>query len=168
MIILETERLLLESVRDDDFEDFFRLQSDPEVMRFIRKPETDRSVVRGRMEEWARYTAANPGLGVWALRDKASGAFAGYCVLRHVLFTPGRDLEVGYTVAPEFSGRGLATELTQALARYAFERFAPPRLVAFTDPNHVRSQRVLEKSGFVYAGTQSVYAEVDAFFVLEP
>jgi ribosomal-protein-alanine N-acetyltransferase len=167
MTVLETQRLRIDAIRDADFDILYRLQSDPETMRFIRKPETDPEVVRGRMEEWKQYAAGNPGLGVWAIRWKETGAFAGYGVLRHVKFEPGREFEVGYTVAPEFWGRGIASEFTRAMVEYAFRTMDAPRVVAYTDPDHRKSQRVLEKCGFRYTGADSVYGEVDAVFTLE-
>lgn len=165
MTILETPRLCIDSIRDADFDILFRLQSDPETMRFIRQPETDPAAVRSRMNDWARYGEENPGLGVWAIRWKDTGVFAGYGVLRHVKFQPGRELEVGYTVAPEFWGQGIASEFTRAMVHYAFETMNAPHVVAFTDPKHVNSQRVLTRCGFVYAGTENVYADADARFV---
>lgn len=167
LLLPETPRLRLAFVNHDDFDDIWRLQSDPDVMRYIRTAETDPEVVRQRIERYLTYQAANPGLGVVSMRRKPDGAFAGYGVLRHVDFEPGRDLEVGYTIAPESAGRGLATELTRALVRYAFERFQAPRVVAFTDPENLASQNVLRKCGFHYAGVETVYSDNDSFFVLK-
>jgi ribosomal-protein-alanine N-acetyltransferase len=166
-LALETPRLHLTLVETSDFDAIWRLQSDPEVMRYIRKAETDREVVRQRLAMWSAYNAANPGFGVVALRLKPDGDFVGYAVLRHVNFQPDQEIEVGYTIATEFAGRGLATELTRALTQYAFERLGAPRVVAYTDPENLASQNVLRKCGFHFAGAGTVYSANDAFFVLD-
>jgi RimJ/RimL family protein N-acetyltransferase len=57
-------------------------------------------------------------------------------------------VEIGYGIAPEWQGQGIATTAVErliAIARAAGAR----RLVAGTDPDNVPSQRVLEKNGFV-------------------
>jgi RimJ/RimL family protein N-acetyltransferase len=56
---------------------------------------------------------------------------------------------VGYWLAPEARGRGIATAATIALAGWAFERFHPTRLALHAEPANVASVRVAEKSGFV-------------------
>jgi ribosomal-protein-alanine N-acetyltransferase len=148
-----------------DFDTVYRLQSDPKTMRYIRDPEHDPELTRARMRHWAQYREENPGRGFWMLDRVDSGAAAGFCLLRTVQFLPGNDLEIGYILAPSEWGQGLATEAAQALLNYARVRFDPPRVVAFTDPNHHRSQNVLLKCGFEPAGIVSVYAEEDAYFV---
>ncbi|TMA18342.1 MAG: GNAT family N-acetyltransferase [Deltaproteobacteria bacterium] len=63
---------------------------------------------------------------------------------------PGADgaVEIGYSIAPGFRGRGLATEAARELVRLAF---ADPRVlvvVAHTLAVWNASTRVLEKNGF--------------------
>jgi RimJ/RimL family protein N-acetyltransferase len=167
MITFETERLHLDGIRDSDFDILFELQTTPDALRFYRQSKADPAVVRSRMADWARYALDHPGLGVWAIRWKETGAFAGYGVLRHVRYEPGRELEVGYSVAPEFRRRGIAREFTRTISQYALNQLQAPRVVAYTDPGHTISQRVLEKCGFVYDGTENMYADADARYVLD-
>lgn len=160
MLPPDTARLRFREVHPDDLSQLFRLQSDPVTMRFIRPPTDDLAVVEERMQQWAVYQAANPGLGVWNFETLENGAFAGYCVLRAVDWLPGNDLEVGYVIAPELWGRGLATEIAAALCRYGFAHFPVDKLVAFTDPANLASQRVLAKCGFARIGIeQNSYGE---------
>ena len=60
-------------------------------------------------------------------------------------FTP--CVEIGWRLAAEYWGRGLATEGARAITAYAFEILKLPELVSFTVPGNVRSQRVMEKLG---------------------
>jgi len=152
MTIYNTARICIREFREGDLEPLFRLMSDPEIMRYIRAPDTEIEMVRNRLVTWAAYHAEHPKLGVFALESIEDGAFAGYCVARHVGFEAGKDLEVGYAIAPELAGKGLATEVAQGLSDYLFDAFPVDKLVAFTDPRNVVSQRVLEKSGFQRTG----------------
>jgi len=74
----------------------------------------------------------------------ASGGFKG----------PPRDgtAEVGYSVLPQFQGRGYATEMVGGLIRWAFDQPGVIRLVAETEWANPASVRVLRKAGFSSLG----------------
>lgn len=156
--MIETSRLFMRPIAVTDFPEVFRLMSDPEVMKHIRPATDDPEAVRSRMSDWDRYMQANPGLGVFWVEWKADGAFVGYVVARHVDFNPATgEYEVGYTIAPEHWGKGLATEITQGLCAYVFEQFGPHYIVAFTAFDNLPSIHVLKKAGFEDAGERDVY-----------
>lgn len=156
--MIETTRLRIRPILESDFPDVFRMQSDPEIMRHIRPAVDDPEIVRGRMADWMKYNEENPGLGVFALEWKASGAFAGYAVARHVDYNPATgEYEVGYVIARECWGLGLATEVTRALCAYLFESVRPAYIVAFTALENSASQHVLLKSGFTATGIRKIY-----------
>lgn len=144
-------------VSQDDFDFFYRLQSDPDLMRFIRPAETDTQVIRERIETLVKYGRENPGLGSLIVEWKESGQPAAMAVLRHIEYQPENELELGYVIAPEFQGKGLATEIAGALADYAFRRFSAPLVVAVTDPENLVSQKVLLKCGFRLKGKRFIY-----------
>ncbi len=168
MAIFETQRLLVRQLADTDFSDMYRLLSDPETMRYIRAPYTEEQQARDRMLFWAEYAKKCPGLGTLVIELKDSGAFVGFCVARHVAYDPSsQEYEIGYILAPEFRGQGLASELVPPLSRYCFEQSQAQHLVAFTDPGNTASQRVLTKSGFRYIGTRQTADGTSAEFWLE-
>ena len=55
---------------------------------------------------------------------------------------------VGYWMAPEARGRGLASAATRALTAWAFETLGPARIALHAEPANVASCRVAEKCGF--------------------
>lgn len=67
-------------------------------------------------------------------------------------FAGADTAELGYRVAEEAAGRGVATAAVQELCRVAATRYGLRRLRAATSTDNVASQRVLLKSGFVPAG----------------
>ncbi len=154
---IETPRLHIRPLTMADFEFYYLLQSDPDTMRYIRPPEPDREVVRERVNTLEQYGAAYPGLGSKMVIWKETQALVATCVLRHVDYQPENELELGYIIMPEFRGLGLATEITRALAAYAFTRFAAPYVVAVTDPDNLASQKVLLKCGFQVVGRRFIY-----------
>ena len=61
-------------------------------------------------------------------------------------------VEIAYGVAPEFEGRGYATEAAAALVTFAFDFNEVELIRAHTLPMSIASQRVLAKCGFIYVG----------------
>jgi RimJ/RimL family protein N-acetyltransferase len=60
--------------------------------------------------------------------------------------------DVGFTILPEESGKGYATEAGKRLLEYARKNLNIEGAFGFCDPENVRSRRVLEKLGMVYRG----------------
>lgn len=156
--MIETKRLRIRAITEADFPYIFRIQSDPEIMFHIRPAVDDPEIVRSRMADWQKYNLEQPGLGTFAVEWLESGAFAGYVVARHVDFDPASgEYEVGYIIAKEHWGRGVASEVTPALCDYLFRRSYLDYVVAFTAFENTASQQVLLKSGFLETGVRNVY-----------
>jgi ribosomal-protein-alanine N-acetyltransferase len=68
-----------------------------------------------------------------------------------------RRAEIGYEVAPEYWGRGLATEAVRRLATYGFEELGLNRIEATTSLGNAASIRVLDKAGFTEEGVLREY-----------
>ena len=58
-------------------------------------------------------------------------------------------VEIGYGLAPGYHGKGLGTEMVQAMSDWLLSRADVSRVRARTLPSNVASGRVLEKAGFV-------------------
>jgi ribosomal-protein-alanine N-acetyltransferase len=76
--------------------------------------------------------------------------------------TPKADIyrknsEVGYFVAPEFWGRGIASSALKAVTAYAFRTFDIIRVYAEPFADNIGSRRVLEKAGYTLEATFKNY-----------
>lgn len=67
--------------------------------------------------------------------------------------TADGTVEIGYAIVPSEHGNGYATEATGALVRHAFDDPRVKRVAAETLADGTASIRVLEKNGFVSAGS---------------
>jgi len=166
--LLETPRLHLRPLSQDDFDFYYHLQNDPDTMRYIRPPEPDRAVVQERIDILLKYAQEYPGLGSMVVFWKKTQEPVASAVLRHLDYQQENDLELGYVIAPGFRGIGLATEIAQGIATYAFDRFAAPKVVAVTDPKNLVSQKVLLKCGFLLKGSRFIYGSDCLEFVMKP
>jgi RimJ/RimL family protein N-acetyltransferase len=145
--VLETERLRLRSWKPSDREPFAKLNADPRVMEFfprrLNREESDAMVVRIGNHLRAK------GFGLYAAELRGEGRFIGYVGLYtptfEAHFTP--CVEIGWRLASDFWGQGLATEGATAVVRHAFENLGLDEIVSFTVPANHRSIRVMEKIG---------------------
>ncbi len=147
--ILETDRLLLRRWRVSDREPFRAINADRRVMEFfpalLTAEETDQAIVRieKHFEEH--------GFGLYAAELRATGTMVGYVGLSiprfHAPFMPA--VEIGWRLAFEVWGQGLATEGAHAAVEHAFRNLRLAMIVSFTVPGNVRSRRVMEKIGMV-------------------
>lgn len=138
---LRTPRVLLRPWREDDLEPFAALNADPRVMEHfpatLARAESD--VLAARI----RTHFDEHGYGLWAV--DVDGVFAGFTGLAWSEVTGARALEIGWRLAPEFWGRGLATDAATAALAYGLVR--EPRIVSFTAVSNVRSWRLMERIG---------------------
>jgi RimJ/RimL family protein N-acetyltransferase len=143
---VETERLLLRPFVEDDAEAFFRLNSDPLVMRYTGNP-LMQSVEEARASLLSRPIAdyRKHGYGRWACVCKEDGRLIGFAGLKYL--PELNEVDLGYRLLPAYWGKGLATEASVASLAYGFERLGLQRIIGLVEPANVASVRVLEKVG---------------------
>jgi RimJ/RimL family protein N-acetyltransferase len=147
---IKTDRLLLRRWRESDRLPFQSMSADPRVMEHFPAPLTH--------EESAAFLERidnhfeDHGFGLFAVELLESGTFAGFIGLAippfDAPFMPA--VEVGWRLAIEYWGRGLATEGARAALRYGFDTLALDSIVSFTVPANLRSRRVMEKLGMTH------------------
>jgi RimJ/RimL family protein N-acetyltransferase len=127
------------------------LWSDPETVRYISgKPST-------RSESWSRllrYIGHWQALsyGYWVVEDRTTGEYLGEVGLADYKrdITPSLEPwpEIGWVLAGQARGRGLATEAVAAALDWSDRMLAAERTVCIMDPGHHASIRVASKNGF--------------------
>jgi RimJ/RimL family protein N-acetyltransferase len=164
-VIAETERLLLREYVEDDAEALFRLNSDPEVMRFVpdgplpsieaaRKTLSDRSIADYRKH----------GFGRWACILKSTGENIGFAGLKYL--PEFGEIEVGFRFMRAHWGRGLATEAALASVRYGFTDLGLKQIIGLVMPENLASVRVLQKAGLHYAETVTCWGHEFSKYVI--
>ena len=61
-------------------------------------------------------------------------------------------IEASYDLAKEYWGKGIMTKALKECIKYTFNNFNVNRIEAYAMPENIRSQKVLEKCGFVFEG----------------
>jgi len=148
MFHLETERLLIREWQRADRPALAGMATDPEVMRYIHggMPFTDAEI--DEMMARQMRQAAEFGLCMGALVEKATGCVVGVAGTQP-LGTTG-ELEIGWWLARDVWGRGYATEAGRAAMLHVLETLDRPRVLAIIDPDNEPSKRVVARLGMLY------------------
>lgn len=147
------ERVLLRPIELDDAAAAHGIYGDPEVMRFVGAGGAVSPGTTAQMITDYRRHQREHGFAFWAVVDRGTDALIGDAGLELTRF----GIELGYTLARTAWGRGLATEAAQLCVDAAFGPLDIPRLVAVADDENPASARVLQKLGFLPAGTVTAY-----------
>lgn len=146
---LETERLILRPLTEQDAEFILELLNDPSFIRNIgdrkvRTVEGARVYIRnGPVASYAKY-----GFGLCLVELKETSESIGMCGLikRETL----HDVDIGYAFLPRYWSKGYAIESARAVKKFARDVIGLRRLVAIVDPQNTGSIRVLEKIGMTF------------------
>ena len=148
--ILLTDRLILRHWRESDREPFARLNADPRVMQFLPRllSREESDAAAERIEDHFR----RHGFGLYAAELRERNGFIGFIGLSIPAFKARFSpcIEIGWRLAAEHWGQGLATEGASAVARHAFADLGLSEIVSFTVPANARSRRVMEKLGMTH------------------
>jgi len=137
---LESERLRLRPLREDDLPDLFAVFADPDVMRYWST----------RLVQVAQNFDARTGFK-WDITRKDNDRVIGTTSLFR-LDTPHQTAEIGYALGSAHWGNGYAAEAVHRVCRFGFEDLALRRIEADIDPRHHASIHVVEKAGFQREG----------------
>jgi len=147
--VLETERMILKQLDENQVDMLFELRSDPETMRYVNRPlAKTREDAEQHLHLITSKIEANEGIN-WGLflreqPDRAIGVMGHYRI-----HTEHFRSEVGYMLLRPYWGQGLVAEALSAVLRYGFETMHLHSTEAIIDPANTASARVLEKNGFV-------------------
>ena len=149
MIPLVTERLILRAWRGEDRAPFAAINADPVVMQHY--PETLTELESNAIVDRLEQTLADTGMTIFAAEEQASGRFIGMIGLKPVSpqLPIAPAVELGWRLAADVWGQGLATEGARAVLRAGFDDYGLDRLLAFTTPQNTASRRVMEKIGLI-------------------
>lgn len=145
---IETERLILRRITNNDVDEVFELRSNPETMKYIPRPlakTTEDALEHIVMIEDKIET--NIGIN-WGISLKNSPKLLG--IIGFYRMQPENyRAEIGYILLPEFHGKGIITEAVNRLITYGFDDLKLHSIEAVIDPENFASEKVLQKCGFV-------------------
>lgn len=147
---IETERLFLREISENDVYDMFEYASLPYVGPVAGwEPHTSYLYTRDVIKTYRKKPFYGQ-LSVFAVCLKSSKKMIGTCEL-HSYFKDFKA-ELGYTINPKYWGKGYAVEASKAMIYWGFEDLNLKRIECCSFTNNTQSQRVSEKLGLTYEG----------------
>jgi RimJ/RimL family protein N-acetyltransferase len=147
---IETPRLILREWTAADREPFARLNADGRVMEHF--PSVLTTEESDAMADRIEANLERRGFGLFAAELRATGRFIGFIGLSvpafEAHFTP--CVEIGWRIAFDCWGQGLATEGAREVLRCGFDILELGEIVSFAVTANLRSRRVMERIGMTH------------------
>jgi RimJ/RimL family protein N-acetyltransferase len=144
-IKLQTPRLTLRKLEEQDCQAFFDYRSLPEVYRYQswrpERLEDAEHFIRQNMQQFPE----TPGTWLQLAVCLPDGSLIGDIGIH---FLDNDQIEIGYTLAPQYQGKGYASEAIKGVVNYVFSVLGKHRITASVDPANMASIRLLQRLGF--------------------
>ena len=153
--ILETERLYLRPLDENDADAVFAYAGNPNMTHYTlweTHRSRDDSLLFVRDYAYSRYCERVPeplGMTLRERPDWVIGSLGCFWVSK-----PNAIMELGYALSERYWGQGLVVEAARVLLDYTFTEYPVERMQARVVVENRASHRVLQKLGFVFEGNQ--------------
>jgi ribosomal-protein-alanine N-acetyltransferase len=139
---IETKRLILRKIQENDFSAFAGYYGDPEVCELLfGYPEIDDDAIAAAFD-------FNLGLELcFSIVLKSTGEVIGN--IHFVNITEHYLAEAGYILHPDHWGRGFMAEALTAAINFAFNDYGLSKIRAATEMGNAPSVKLLERCGFI-------------------
>ncbi|WP_109433835.1 MULTISPECIES: GNAT family N-acetyltransferase [Aquimarina] len=142
MKLFETKRLSIRYLKKEDLIPFFDMQSNLNVMRYIKKHMSFEES-KQELERFMKYYQDDEIFyNIWAVVDNNSNEFVGLCgVYKNETF----EYEIAYRLRECFWGKGFGREIAKGLIAYCFNKMKLEQLTAYVSKDNIGSVHILEK-----------------------
>ena len=143
-MIGESPRLILREFLVEDAEALLSLNSDPEVLKytgdvpFLSIQDAKNFVLN--YDQFKKY-----GYGRWAVVEKETNQFIGWCGLKYHPKTD--EVDLGFRLLRTYWNKGIATEAAKLSLEIGFNHLNIERIIGRVVEENIASKRVLEKIG---------------------
>lgn len=150
-MILETKRLLLREMTDDDIKDVCDMLCNERVMYAYEHAFSLDEALDWLHRQMKRYQ--DDGVGLWAIIRKSDQVMLGQCGITRQSLQGSDVWEIGYLLKEEYWGQGYAREAAQGCKTYAFEVMKFVRVYSIIRNTNMASKRVAIANGMVKVGS---------------
>ncbi|KHF38890.1 GNAT family N-acetyltransferase [Halalkalibacter okhensis] len=149
---LETERLFLRKIKTDDLEDMFIYGSNANVTKCVTWNTHQTRADTKEFIDFALDNYKNKQVAPWGIEMKGEQKLIG--TIDFVWWKPvHKTAEIGYVISEDYWGKGITTEAVKRLIEFGFRNMELFRIQAKCFVENIGSQRVMEKAGMSYEGT---------------
>lgn len=146
--ILQTERMVLREIGYLDAPEIHVLRSDPRIMAYLdRDPDVSVEATSAFINRLKENLQTREGI-VWGISLQHKRKLIGTAGFWRIDAGNWRA-EIGYTLHPDYQGRGYMDEAIKALLQYGWQHMNLHSVEGNVNPNNEASIKLLEKNGFV-------------------
>jgi RimJ/RimL family protein N-acetyltransferase len=142
-----TERLHFRNILDSDFDVWLEFFRDPKTHQHWSPLQNPPEVECEKWYEKQNWRYENNMGGMNALIEKQSGKLVGHCGLLVQTVDDISELEIGYSLLPEFWQRGFASEAARKCRDFAFANELALSLISIISRTNIPSQKVAMNNG---------------------
>lgn len=148
MLLMETERLILREMNQEDFDALYRVLADHVNMQHYPHAFDETHVVKWIDRNQQRY--ARDGFGLWAVCLKETGEVIGDCGLTLQSIEGEMLPEIGYHIRRDCQHKGYAREAAAAVRDWAFTHTDYDSLYSYCKYTNIASYKTAEAIGMKY------------------
>lgn len=144
-MMMETERLFLRKLIVDDFDAFYEVLADSDIMQHYPYTFDEKRVMNWITRNMERYEIF--GFGLWAVCLKDTGEMIGDCGITMQNINGTIKPEIGYHINKRFQRQGYAKEAAKACRDWAFENTPFNILYSYMKKTNVASSATAMANG---------------------
>jgi RimJ/RimL family protein N-acetyltransferase len=148
--LIETPRLFLRELSNDDIDFIAEMLSHREVMQYFPSICTREEAVAWIERQMDRYR--HYGHGYWLVSERATGRPIGQAGLLKLMVDGREEEALGYMIHRPYWQMGYATESARAIIDYGFDVVGCERVVALIRPENTPSLGVAHKLAMQHHG----------------
>jgi RimJ/RimL family protein N-acetyltransferase len=153
---LQSERLIIRDIEISDAAFYFELFSDKDWIKFIsdkKLKSVEETEVYLRDIAFKNIQKNSFGFFTVILKETSESIGVSTILKRENL----EFIDIGYGFLPKGRGKGYAIEATQLIIDYVKTKFKQEKVLAFTKPENIDSQKLLTKLHFKFVGYKVVF-----------
>ena len=153
-VFFETERVLARKLEPEDAARLYENHAEAKVRKwFPNECYVDIDEAKDAIQFFRDCVEKNHLPFVLAIQLKETGELIGDTGISEVEGQPDA-VEIGYQICDKYSGRGLATEVLNAMTAFSFAKFNATISYGRVVHGNAASARVLEKAGYMFVNEE--------------
>ncbi len=165
----ETERLILRPLEIKDVDDFYEMNNNPNVNRYLRNPLLNKLDVENYINK-IREEYVNNGIGRFGVILKENNKLIGFSGLKFRANEENGHANfhvIGFRFSEDYWRKGYAKEAALAWLEYGFKKMKLKEIHACAETENIPSNNLLKQLGFQFENSYTINNTLHNWYILE-